>query len=100
MRITLAAEELPPSFPVRKAETILDYDYTDISGHTFLLPLKSTTLMSADEYMTKNDTEFRIYRKYSAESDIKFDVSDIPAPLTDEKTKETTDPKATPKKQQ
>jgi hypothetical protein len=43
--------------------------------------------------MTKNDAEFRVYRKYSAESDIKFDTSDVPAPLPDEKTKETTDPK-------
>ena len=72
----------------------------DISRKTFLLPLKSTTLMAADDYMTRNDTEFRIYRKYSAESDIKFDVTDIPAPLTEEKTKETTDPKAPPKKKQ
>ena len=71
----------------------------DISGKTFLLPLKSTTSMSADDYMTRNDTEFRIYRKYSAESDIKFDVTDIPAPLTDDKTKETTDPNAPQKKQ-
>ncbi len=98
MRITLAAEELPAGFPVKKAETVLDYDYVELSNHTFLLPLKSTTLMAADDYMTRNDTEFRIYRKYSAESDIKFDVTDIPAPLTDDKTKEVTDPKAPPKK--
>src|SRR5689334_435855 len=98
MRITLAAEELPATFPVRKAETVLDYDFVDISGKTFLLPLKSTTLMSADDYMTRNDTEFRIYRKYSAESEIKFDVNDIPAPLPDDKTKETTDTKAPPGK--
>jgi hypothetical protein len=71
----------------------LDYDFQDISGHTFLLPLKATTIMAASDYMTKNDEEFRVYRKYSAESDIKFDVTDVPAPLTDDKTKETTDPK-------
>ena len=53
--------------------------------------------MAADEYMTKNDAEFRVYRKYSAESDIKFDTNDVPAPLPDDKTKETSDPKTVKK---
>jgi hypothetical protein len=53
--------------------------------------------MSADDYMTKNDEEFRVYRKYSAESDVKFDVTDVPAPLPDEKTKEQKEPPATKK---
>jgi hypothetical protein len=92
-RVTLQAMDIPPTFPVKRAETILDYDYQNLSGHTFLLPLKATTIMAADEYLTKNDAEFRVYRKYSADSDIKFDSTDTPAPLTDDKTKETTDPK-------
>jgi hypothetical protein len=92
-RVTLQAMDIPPTFPVKRAETILDYDYQNLSGHTFLLPLKATTIMAADEYLTKNDAEFRVYRKYSADSDIKFDTTDTPAPLTDDKTKETTDPK-------
>ena len=98
VRIIAEADSIPADFPVHSATTTLDYDFVDISGKTFLLPLKSTTLMSADDYMTRNDTEFRIYRKYSAESEIKFDVNDIPAPLPDDKTKETTDTKAPPGK--
>lgn len=93
-RVTLEAIDIPAGFPVKRAETILDYDYQDISGRTFLLPLKATTVMAADDYLTKNDAEFRVYRKYSAESDIKFETSDVPAPLPDDKTKETADPKA------
>jgi hypothetical protein len=96
-RVTLEAIDIPPGFPVKRAETILDYDYQDISGRTFLLPLKASTMMAADDFLTKNDTEFRVYRKYSAESDIKFDVTEVPAPLPDEKTKETTDPKTVKK---
>jgi hypothetical protein len=92
-RVTLAAEQLPDTFPVKKAETVLDYDYQELSGRNFLLPMKSTTFMSADDYMTRNDTEFRLYRKYSAESDIKFD-SDLLPPLPEDKTTETRDPKA------
>jgi hypothetical protein len=86
LRVTLKAENVPPSFPIRQAEVILDYDYQDISGHEFLLPLKSETLMYSDGIMNKNETEFRFYRKYSAEAEIKYDIT--PDPLPDEKTKE------------
>ena len=93
MRVTLAAQDLPAAFPVKMAETVLDYDFQDISGHTFLLPLKATTTMGASDYLTRNDAEFRIYRKYSAESAISFDSADTPPPLPDDKTTETKDPK-------
>lgn len=100
-RVTLEAIEIPAGFPIHKAETVLDYDYQDISGHTFLLPLKSSTIMASSEYLTKNDEEFRVYRKYSTESDIKYESTDTPEPLPDSKTKESTpdpkDPKATKK---
>ena len=69
------------------ATTILDYDYTDISGHQFLLPLKSETQMSADGVLSRNDTEFRLYRKYSAEAEIKYDIT--PDAIPAEQTKET-----------
>jgi len=89
MRVTLEAEDIPAGFPIHRADTVLDYDFQQLTGKTFLLPLKSTTIMATSEYWTKNDEEFRVYRKYSAESDIKFDSSDVPAPLPEEKTKET-----------
>ena len=87
MRITLNADDIPPTFPVKMATTILDYDYTDISGHQFLLPLKSETQMSADGVLSKNDTEFRLYRKYSAESSLTYDIT--PDALPADQTKET-----------
>jgi hypothetical protein len=94
MRVTLHADDIPASFPVKKADTVLDYDYQDISGHTFLLPLKAQIIMAADDYMTRNDEEFRIYRKYSTSADITFETDDkTPPPLPEDKTKETKDPK-------
>jgi len=86
MRITLNADNIPPSFPIRMARTILDYEYQDISGHEFLLPYKSQVDMSADGMLSRNETEFRLYRKYSAEAEIRYDIT--PDPLPDEKTKE------------
>ncbi len=87
LRVTLNADNIPLTFPVKMATTILDYDYTDISGHQFLLPLKSETQMSADGVLSRNDTEFRLYRKYSAEAEIKYDIT--PDAIPAEKTKET-----------
>jgi hypothetical protein len=87
MRVTLNADDIPATFPIRLARTMLDYDYQDISGHEFLLPLKAQVDMSADGILTRNETEFRLYRRYSAESEIKYDIT--PDPLPDEKTKET-----------
>jgi len=90
-RVTLEAEGIPVSFPIRRAETVLDYDFEDISGNQFLLPLKSATEMSADGVLTRNEIEFRLYRKYSADAQIKYDIT--PDPLPAEQTVDCKDPK-------
>jgi hypothetical protein len=96
LRITAEAENIPSEFPVKEAKDVLDYDYTELSGQRFLLPLKAQVLMKGSEVWSRLDEEFRVYRKYSAESDIKFDTEPI-APLPDDKTKETpATPPATP----
>ena len=94
LRIIVEAEQIPPDFPIRSAKTTLDYDYTDLSGYTFLLPLKSEVLMSGGESMQRLSEDFRRYSKYSAESAIRFDT-DTPPPVEEEKTKEVncSDPK-------
>ena len=88
MRVSTIAENIPPDFPIRKAEDVLDYDFQELSGHTFLLPLKSQVLMSGGDALQRLDEEFRLYRKYSAEAGITYDTDPI-APLPDDKTKET-----------
>ncbi len=84
MRISMQAEDIPPSFPIQKATTRLDYDYIDISGGDFLLPLKAQVNMRAGREMTRNDVEFRLYRKFSAEATISFDEIDDVEPLPEE----------------
>jgi hypothetical protein len=88
MRVSTIAENIPADFPIRKAEDVLDYDYQELSGQTFLLPMKSQVLMSGGEVLTRLDEEFRSYRKYTADADIKYDTDPLP-PLPDDKTKET-----------
>lgn len=84
MRITLHAVDLPPTFPIQDARTQLDYDFTDIGGQKFLLPLVAQVRMRHDNILTKNDNEFRLYRKYGVESSITF----TPDALDESKTQE------------
>jgi hypothetical protein len=74
MRITLEAEDIPPSFPIQAAMTKLDYDYQDISGSQFLLPLRSEMRMRSGKTLVKNEVEFRMYRKFGADATITFDA--------------------------
>ena len=87
MRVTLEAEDMPVSFPVQQANTVLDYDFIDISGKEFVLPLKATLRMRSGKVLVKNDTEFRLYKKFGAEATITY----TPEPLPE--TKETPAPK-------
>ncbi|MBZ5595052.1 MAG: hypothetical protein LAP39_22645 [Acidobacteriia bacterium] len=84
LRVTFEAEEIPLSFPIQEARETLDYDYVDISGQPFLLPLKAVVRMRHDRYLTKNEIEFRLYRKFSADAEIKFDAV-TPDPLPEDK---------------
>jgi hypothetical protein len=78
MRITLEADDIPASFPVQKANTLLDYDFVDISGHQFVLPLYSKMEMRAGSELSRNETQFKLYRKYEAESKIILDTPATP----------------------
>ncbi len=87
MRITLKAEGIPPTFPIQEADDRLDYDTADINGHPFILPMMAQVHLKAGRVNQKNDIEFHNYRKFSADTTLKFD--EIPVdPLPDEKTKE------------
>lgn len=86
MRLTLAAEGIPPSFPVQEANTTLDYDSTEISGLKFILPLKAVVRMRSGKFLSKNEVEFRMYRKFTADTVITFDT--VPEPLPEDQTTE------------
>jgi hypothetical protein len=87
VRITQEADNIPPTFPIQEAKETLDYDFTKIGDSVFFLPLMATVRMHAGRIWDKNEKEFRLYRKFSADSLIKFDDKDMP-PLPDDKTKE------------
>lgn len=85
LRITLEAL-LPPDFPLQQVSTVLDYDFAEIAGGKYLLPLKAVMRMRDGRLLAKNDVEFRMYRKFAAEATISYEPP--PPPLPEEKTKE------------
>jgi hypothetical protein len=86
-RITVVLD-VPASFPLQDINQTLDYANTDISGQMFLLPWKSAVIMRHDRSGTRNEIEFRGYRKYSADTSIKFDDVDDPASPDDKTNQE------------
>ncbi len=86
VRVTLEALDMPASFPVQVAKNQLDYDYTEISGSTFLLPLRAEVRMREGRLLIRNEIEFRNYRKFGADTSITFDT---PEPLGSELVNET-----------
>lgn len=86
-RIKFHAVNIPKTFPVTDALEILDYGDVEISGKTYICPLLAQLYMTTAEAKTKNEIEFRNYRKFDIGSSITFG-SEVPAPLTAEQTEE------------
>ncbi len=87
LRVTLKAEGIPPTFPIQEADDRLDYDLAEINGHQFILPMMAQVHLRAGKVNQKNDIEFRGYRKFSADTTLKFDDVAVD-PTPEEKTKE------------
>lgn len=86
-RITLDADQLPPTFPLQEVHTLLDYDFQQIAGREYIVPLRAEIRSRAGKYLSKNVIEFRLYQKFGVDTSLTFD--DTPEALPDEKTKET-----------
>jgi hypothetical protein len=86
MRIAMHCEDMPADFPIQEVSVTLDYDPTLIGDQTFVLPLKSDLRSREGRFMVWNETEFKSYRKFSADASITFDTSDS---IPEEKLKET-----------
>jgi hypothetical protein len=88
VKIVMTPYDMPATFPIHEINSSLDYDLETIGDQQYMLPLKSVLTSKRDRQMTKNDIEFRLYRKFGTESTIKFETPD---PLPDDQTKENQD---------
>ena len=78
-RISAVTEDLPRDFPIHEARSAIDYGFTDIADQKYLLPLRATVRMREGKLLTRNEVEFRLYRKFSADASIEFDTAEIDA---------------------
>lgn len=102
-RIRFEAVDIPSSFPIKKTSEVLDYDLVEITGQKYVVPLAAKLYMTSNRDQTKNDIEFRSYRKFGTESSIVYDTNPTappPEPLPTSKTEEqpatTSEPAAKP----
>ena len=86
-RITAEAADVPESFPVRAAGSVVDYDIAMIGATPYMLPMRAEVKMRDADAAIRNNIEFRSYRKFGAETEIRYD--DIPDEAPDSKNQET-----------
>jgi hypothetical protein len=60
---------------MNSSKATLDYDFNDVGGAEYLLPLKAELELEAYSIQYRNEIEFRDYRKFTAESTLTFDDS-------------------------
>lgn len=84
LRITMEAVDIPRSFPMQEARSRLDFDFIDLSGEAFLLPLKAQVYLRSGRLLNRNDLEFRLYRKFTAEATITFEEIEDLEPLAED----------------
>jgi hypothetical protein len=82
-RIKFEAVDIPRTFPVSAATEILDYDLVPISGQQFVLPTTAKLLMKAGRENSKNEIEFRAYRKFDTDTFIKYNLDPNATPVPD-----------------
>jgi hypothetical protein len=85
MRISMETEGIPADFPIQSVSVLLDYDFGEISGKQYLLPLHSSVRSREGRMAAWNEVSYVSYRKFGTESNITFDSTDIP----EDKLKET-----------
>jgi hypothetical protein len=86
MRIKLDLDGME-DFPINRVALDLNYDFVDISGVPFVVPLKAELTSIAGRYSTRNEVEFRRYSRFSADATIIFDFN-VPDEIPDDQLEE------------
>jgi hypothetical protein len=95
MRIKMDCVGIPPDYPIHEVGLTLDYAPTKIGDQEFTLPFHFELHSREEKAVSKNEAQYRLYRKFGAETSITF--TDEPTP--EDQLKEqpaTTDDKQKP----
>jgi hypothetical protein len=84
IRITIYVE-LPPTFPVKAAEAMVDYKPVTIDGKDFTLPFHSEVRMTYDSHKFVNRIDYQAYHKFVAHATLRLDDdANVSTPATNE----------------
>lgn len=72
LRMEMMARDIPRDYPLDVIETTVDYGVVEIGRNRYLLPVASECLacVRGTTRCTRNETQFRNYRKFTAESTV------------------------------
>ena len=75
LRIDQKAQSIPRDFPYDRLQSILNYGFVKIGDKSYLLPVQNESIacLGVSGSCERNVIEFRNYRQFTAQSDIKFD---------------------------
>jgi len=71
-RLTIEGAGLPKDFPLKSPALSLDYGLAQVSGQDYLVPLKSVLQLRQGKTIVRNETTFRDYRKFEADSKVTY----------------------------
>jgi hypothetical protein len=99
-RIEMDSRQLPANYAVDKVEMTIDYDWVTIAGQKHFLPVRSENLSCyrGTVTCTRNETFFRNYRRFGAESQVLQVESEITFEGEEPKKGRTVPPSLDPKK--
>lgn len=75
-KVSSDVTDIPSELQQREAHTTVTYGYVTIGSAKYLLPSETTVIMITKTSSLRNDSTFREYKKFEAESTLKFDTDD------------------------
>jgi len=72
MRIKMDCVGIPADFPIKEVGITLDYTPTKIADQEFVLPFHFELHSTETKAITKNEADYKLYRKFGAEATVTF----------------------------
>lgn len=85
LRIKFDCDDIPADFPIQAVALDLNYDFVEIAGQQYVLPLISDIRSREATYASWNQARYANYRKFGVDSSLSFDT---PPPVSTDKLDE------------
>lgn len=80
LRIKFDCDDIPADFPIQGVSMDLNYDYVEIAGQKYALPLQFDVRSRQGRMASWNEARFANYRKFGADTSISFDTPEAVSP--------------------